>query len=354
MPEASIPLKQLEADLIAARNALRESDARFNTLADALPHMVWSALPDGDHDYFNQRWYEFTGVPPGSTDGQGWNGVFHPEDQERAWEVWRRSLATGEPYEIEYRLRHHSGEYRWTLGRATPMRNSQGKIVRWIGTCTDIDAAKRQTEQIEVLSRELSHRIKNIFAVIGSLISMSARQAPDHRDFATKIRQRIGALGRAHEFVRPHSDESRNPGIDTTFHALVAEILSPYPAYDAGRIAVSGEDELVDDRSATPLALLIHELATNATKYGSLSNERGSVSIATRVEDDDYVLEWTEIDGPPVSGEPAKTGFGTTLTEISIRDQLGGALERQWLMAGLKVTVRVPCANLRRRKALGE
>nr|WP_166175075.1 PAS domain-containing protein [Altererythrobacter segetis] len=344
----------MEADLIAARNALRESDARFNTLADALPHMVWSALPDGDHDYFNQRWYEFTGVPAGSTDGEGWNGVFHPDDQERAWEVWRRSLATGEPYEIEYRLRHHSGEYRWTLGRATPMCGADGRIVRWIGTCTDIDAAKRQAKQIEVLSRELSHRIKNIFAVVGSLISMSARQAPEHKEFASGIRQRIGALGRAHEFVRPHSEESRNPGIDTTLHALVAEILSPYPAFDAKRIEIGGSDEMVDDRSATPLALLIHELATNATKYGSLSNESGKVRITTGVADEDLVLEWSEVGGPAIAGEPERTGFGTVLSEISIRDQLGGEIDRRWEPGGLRVGVRVPCKNLRRRELSAE
>lgn len=353
-PETFILDDRLEADLIAARNALRESDARFNTLADALPHMVWSTLPDGDHDYFNQRWYEFTGVPAGSTDGEGWNGVFHPDDQGRAWAVWRHSLATGEPYEIEYRLRHHSGEYRWTLGRATPVRGAEGQIIRWIGTCTDIHAAKRQTEQIEVLSRELSHRIKNIFAVIGSLISMSARQAPEHREFAGRIRQRIGALGRAHEFVRPHSEESRQPGVDTTFHALVAEILSPYPAHDEGRIEIGGEDELVDDRSATPLALLIHELATNATKYGSLSNEQGKVHISTHVEGENYILEWEEAGGPPITGEPQKAGFGTALTEISIRDQLGGELRRDWAVQGLRVRVSVPCRNLRRRQASAE
>jgi PAS domain S-box-containing protein len=341
---------KLEADLVAARNALRDSDARFNTLADALPHMVWSTLPDGDHDYYNQRWYDFTGTSPGSTDGEGWNEMFHPDDRERAWATWRHSLQTGEPYEIEYRLRHRSGEYRWTLGRATPMRGSDGAIVRWIGTCTDINTAKRQTEQIEVLSRELSHRIKNIFAVVGSLISMSARQSPEHRDFASRIRQRIGALGRAHEFVRPHSEESRRPGIDTTLHALVAEILAPYPAYDAGRIEISGEDEPVDDRSATPLALLIHELATNATKYGSLSNETGRVQIGTHLDNRQFLLEWVEIGGPPVAAEPEKVGFGTTLTEISIRDQLGGSLAREWAEEGLRVIVRVPCENLRRQQ----
>jgi len=347
-PEVPIPVQQLEADLIAARNALRESDARFNTLADALPHMVWSALPDGDHDYFNARWYEFTGVPPGSTDGEGWNGMFHPDDRERAWTVWRRSLETGEPYEIEYRLRHRSGEYRWTLGRAMPVRGSDGRIVRWIGTCTDINDAKRQTEQIEILSRELSHRIKNIFAVIGSLISLSARQAGEHRPFAETIRQRISALGRAHEFVRPHSDASRQTGRAVTLHSLVAEILSPYPAFEEGRIGIAGDDVDVDDRSATPLALLIHELATNATKYGALSDESGLVELTTRLEDDFLSLEWRETGGPPVQGEPDKTGFGTVLSELSIHGQLAGRLSREWSSEGLRVNVRVPSENLRR------
>lgn len=130
---------------LTSRRSLRLSDrerdereAKFRVLADTMPQMVWSTLPDGFHDYYNARWYEFTGVAPGSTDGEGWNGMFHPEDQERAWSVWRKSLETGEPYEIEYRLRDAHGEYRWTLGRALPIRDADGKIMRWFGTCTDI------------------------------------------------------------------------------------------------------------------------------------------------------------------------------------------------------------------------
>ena len=110
---------------VAAREAeLAASERRFRVMTSAMPQMVWTTLPDGFHDYYNDRWYEFTGVPYGSTDGAGWNDMFHPDDQERAWTRWRHSLATGEPYEIEYRLRHHSGAYRWTLGprHADPRR----------------------------------------------------------------------------------------------------------------------------------------------------------------------------------------------------------------------------------------
>lgn len=331
------------------RDALFESDARFHTLADALPHMVWSTSPDGFHDYYNARWYEFTGVPYGSTDGEGWNGMFHPDDQERAWAAWRTSLAGGEPYEIEYRLRHRSGEYRWTLGRALPMRDSAGRIVRWIGTCTDIHEAKMQAEQVEILSRELSHRIKNIFAVVGGLIGLSARHDPAQKEFARQLQERIAALARAHEFVRPNSDESRGAGTTVTLRELLARLLAPYPAYADGRISIAGSDLPVDDRSATPLALLVHELATNAAKYGSLGNADGRVSLDLASTGDRLILTWQEQGGPEVAGEPETTGFGTTLAKIAINQQLEGELEREWFPGGLRVRATVPVAALRRK-----
>ncbi|HYD97176.1 MAG TPA: PAS domain S-box protein [Noviherbaspirillum sp.] len=158
-----------------AELALKESEAKFRTIANAMPQMVWSTLPDGFHDYYNDQWYKFTGAPYGSTDGEGWNDMFHPDDQERAWNVWRHSLATGEPYEIEYRLRHHSGDYRWTLGRALPVRDDSGAIVRWMGTCTDIHDQKLAQYALQVSDRRkdeflamLAHELRNPLAPISS------------------------------------------------------------------------------------------------------------------------------------------------------------------------------------------
>ena len=340
-----------DEQLTAARNALRESDLKFKTLADAFPHMVWSTLPDGFHDYYNARWYEFTGVPDGSTDGEAWNGMFHPEDQDRAWARWRHSLETGEPYEIEYRLRHRSGDYHWVLGRAMPIRDASGKIIRWMGTCTDIHAQKEQAEQNEILGRELSHRIKNIFAVISGLVGLSARQQPEHRDFARSLQQRIASLGRAHEYVRPHSEQSAPEIISGSLHAVMAEILSPYPALEEGRIAIGGEDFTIDDRAATPIALLAHELATNAVKYGSLSVPDGKVAIRTERVDDAMRLTWIERDGPVVTGAPTREGFGTRLAELSIVNQLGGQFVRDWPAEGMEATATVPLARLSRELA---
>lgn len=137
-------------DLRVPTDAPSDSDTSFRVWADTMPQMVWSTLPDGHHDYYNARWYEYTGVPLQSTDGEGWNAMFHPDDQDAAWERWRYCLKTGAPYEVEYRLRRHDGIYRWTLGRAMPIRDAAGCITRWIGTCTDINDQK---EAAQVLAR---------------------------------------------------------------------------------------------------------------------------------------------------------------------------------------------------------
>ena len=131
-----------------AQNALRESEERFRAIANSIDQLIWATRPDGFHDYYNQRWYEYTGVPEGSTDGAGWSEMFHPGDREHAWKTWRRCLETGEPYHIEYRLRHRSGQYRWVLGRAQPVYDEHGQITRWYGTCTDIHDLKQAQEEL--------------------------------------------------------------------------------------------------------------------------------------------------------------------------------------------------------------
>jgi diguanylate cyclase (GGDEF)-like protein/PAS domain S-box-containing protein len=134
-----------------AEKAHEENEARLKRIIDAVPHIVWSALPDGHNDFHNQRWYEFSGLPLGSALGDQWRVAVHPEDQERTRVRWRHSLVTGEPYEVEYRLRDHTGEYRWALVRAVPLRNEHGEIERWLGTCTDIHKAKESEERYRAL-----------------------------------------------------------------------------------------------------------------------------------------------------------------------------------------------------------
>ncbi|MFN4209714.1 MAG: PAS domain-containing protein [Devosia sp.] len=328
--------------------ALAESELRFRTLADTMPQMVWSTLPDGFHDYYNARWYEFTGVPVGSTDGEGWNNMFHPDDQERARKVWHHSLATGEPYNIEYRLRHHSGKYRWTLGLALPIRDAAGQIVRWFGTCTDIHETKLVAEERELVAQELSHRIKNIFAVLTSIISLSARGRPEVKTFADELRQRIYALGEAHDFVRPHSHVSQPPENQGSLKSLISRLMQPYRQDGAERVIFLGEDTEIDDGAATPLALLFHELGTNAAKYGALSVDGGRVELTGRRDGEHYHLSWKELAGPFIGGDAELAGFGSRLISLSIEGQLRGKLERKWEADGLRVDIDLPVDALRR------
>ncbi len=321
-----------------AESAQVAAQAELDTLTNAMPQMVWATRPDGYHDFYNAQWYRFTGMPEGSTDGEEWNGMFHPDDQERAWDRWRHSLRTGEAYEIEYRLRHCSGTYRWVLGRALPVRDGDGRIVRWIGTCTDIDSAKRAAEQNDILSRELSHRIKNIFAIISGLIRMSARQMPAMRRFADDLAKRIAALGAAHDLARPHSDVSRPTVGDATLHHVLRELLSPYADR---QWRVTGDDVPLDDRGATPIALIFHELATNAAKYGALSTTDGQVAIETRHDGEQVAIDWRETGGPAIEHVPDTAGFGTRLAALSIEQQLAGTITRDWRRDGLLVRIEV-------------
>jgi len=131
---------------------LRESREQFRAIVETMPHFVWSARPDGYLDYYNERWYEYTGMPRTPDQGWNWKLYVHSDDLDRTVAAWERSLATGEPYDLEYRVRRGSdGSYRWFLGRALPIRDDRGEITRWFGTCTDIDEQRRVGEVREAL-----------------------------------------------------------------------------------------------------------------------------------------------------------------------------------------------------------
>jgi PAS domain S-box-containing protein len=159
-----------------AEEALQQSELNFRTLADTMPQIIWTAQPDGYIDYYNQRWYDYTGMNFEQTQGWGWKPVLHPDDLQMCLDTWHESVRTGKPYQIEYRFRRaNDGQYRWHLGRAFPLRNENGQIVKWFGSNTDIDDNKRtevtlqnalQQQQIAREEAERANRIKDEFLAV--------------------------------------------------------------------------------------------------------------------------------------------------------------------------------------------
>jgi PAS domain S-box-containing protein len=325
--------------------ALEESRASLATIVDSVDQIIWTARPDGYHDFFNRRWYEFTGAEPGTTDGEGWACLFHPDDRDRTFARWKHSLATGEPYEIEYRMRHHSGVYRWMLGRAHAVRGEDGRVLRWMGTCTDIHERKASAEQLELAGKELSHRIKNIFAVVSGLVALTARRFPGCQDFADELLDHLTTLGEAHDYARPHGRDGEPAEGNATVLGLTRRLLRPYALGACERVELSGDDVPIAPGAVTPFSLAVHELATNAAKYGAFASSGGQVSVRGERAGDRFVLHWCERGGATVQ-PPQRTGFGTRLVDLSLRDQLAGELTRTWHPEGLEVHVSVPMERL--------
>lgn len=161
------------------------------------------------------------------------------------------------------------------------------------------------------------------------------------------------ALGRAHDFVRPHSPQSRPKAPQDSLHGLLGDLFDAYRQDEAPRVHLSGDDVRVDDRSATPLALLFHELATNAAKYGALSVMTGAVDLRVERHEDMVRLYWCEHGGPSVTTPPAHAGFGSQLVELSAVRQLGGQVAREWRPEGLRVMIDVPLASFSRQAGIG-
>jgi diguanylate cyclase (GGDEF)-like protein/PAS domain S-box-containing protein len=140
-------------------NLARERELYFQTMAEAVPEIIWTADPNGVDDFFNQKCFDYTGLTFEEIRGSGWINFVHPEDAEGTFSRWQKALGDGQPYEVEYRLRGRDGNYRWFLGRANPIRNSAGEIIKWFGTCTDIENQK-QSQQI--LEEQILERTKQL------------------------------------------------------------------------------------------------------------------------------------------------------------------------------------------------
>jgi PAS domain S-box-containing protein len=201
-----------------------------------------------------------------------------------------------------------------------------------------------------MLFREMGHRIRNLFALASSVVALSARFAQTPQDMAATVRDRLDALARAHDLTLPNFvDAAEQTEARTTLHTLLRTIVSPYDDavhQNGERVSIYGPDVPVSSDAVASLALLLHEFATNAAKFGALSSPTGHVEVTCEIAGDELRVAWQERGGPTLVGPAQREGFGTLLGHATVRRQLGGSIARDWNSTGLTIRLVVPLARL--------
>jgi two-component sensor histidine kinase len=261
----------------------------------------------------------------------------HPADLERVRSAFSATRAVVGAYEIDFRILAGS-DMRWISARGQgDDADIDDRIM--FGIFLDVTQRKQAEEANELLAGEMSHRVKNLLQIATALTQITYRSTATKEDMAQELTNRLMALGRAQELVRPVPGRQNQA---TLLGDLISVLLAPYDEKGASvRIRVSVPKMNVGERSSTTLALVIHELATNSAKYGALSVASGTLDVSCNANDDEVLVMWTERGGPPIAAPAMLDGFGSKLVERSMAAQLGGAIAFDWSEEGVVVTLRM-------------
>ena len=321
------------------RAQLEESELRFRMLADNISQLAWIGDRSGWLFWYNQRWLDYTGTTVEDMQGWGWNKVQHPDHLGRVTERWQQHLASGERWEDTFPLRGADGKYRWFLSRAVPVKDVRGNIAYWFGTNTDITEMREAEERIELLMLEVNHRSKNMLAIVQAL---ARRTAAHGEDFIQRLESRIQALS-ANQDLLVNCAWSNVPVCDMvrTQLAMLGEA--------AHQVTTEGPVVMLSPGAAESLAMAIHEMATNAVKYGALSSAAGRVEVTWTLEPGEsgemFSIAWRERGGPPAR-EPKARGFGTRIIADVPRGKLLAEVAMDFAPEGFSWSLRCPAKNV--------
>lgn len=309
------------------------SERQFRILADSIPQLAWMAEADGRIFWFNNRWYDYTGLCPEAL--ADWPSALDPESEPAARRHWAECLSAGTPIETEYQLRGRDGRLRPFLTRIVPLRDSDKRIYGWVGTHVEISEQRRREEHIRQINAELSHRTKNLLAVVMAMASQTARGTDDVGEFQARFAERLRALQQCHDLL------VRDNWQGASFEDLVAAQLEPFGEASIGRFRKSGPPVMLKPEAVQNIGLALHELATNALKYGALSVPEGEVSIEWSSMADRLRVDWRESGGPLVRA-PERRGFGHVVLERGVPQALGGEATLDFAPSGVTWTLEFP------------
>jgi len=327
-------VRERTAELERSTRRLQRSEARRNIALAAGKMGSWDwDLIRGDCAW-DEGQKRIFGVDPASFEitPASFRKLIHRDDWKIVRQAVRQARKDAGSHQIEFRICHPDGGIRWCLGTAAASRDAFSRVSRISGVTIDITDRKETEERQLLLAREVDHRAKNALAVMQAIISLT--RADNIKQFVATVEGRVQALARAHCLL----SESRWRGANIV--ELIEEELAPYRATNFDRVRISGESLSLNPSTAQALALALHELATNAAKYGALSLPSGKVDIVWELTGVTLQLRWTESGGPAI--EQTVSGFGTRVIKASVEGQLGGDVEFDWRRDGLCCTISFP------------
>jgi PAS domain S-box-containing protein len=323
-----------------AEAALRESEARFRHMADSAPALIWMSDETGQIVFANLHYDYIFGRPATEMLEDGWRDVVHPEDLPGFEQAFFEAFAARRPFRTEVRVRDRHGDVRWLRCECVPRFDDTQRFLGYTGCNVDITEAKVAEERRDLLIHELNHRVKNTLATVQSIAAQTLRNTGTAAEAKEAIEGRLIALSRAHDVLTRESWE----GAD--LYEIAAQAVAPYASQGENRLHLNGARVRVPPRMALALAMALQELATNAVKYGALSNDTGAISLTWHVEQGEPArlqLRWEESGGPPVQA-PTRRGFGSRLIERSLAQDLDGTARIAFSTTGVVCTVDAPLA----------
>lgn len=319
-----------------------ESRLRSATMAAGVG--LWSWNVDTDEFTLDDRSCELWGVPNiGTTTFETLSSRIHPQDLDRVRSAFHETRDLLGLYEIDFRILVED-QVRWISARGQGTDDGiVGRIL--FGVFLDVSMRKKAEIARDIITQEMDHRIKNLFAITSALTRVSFKATDTKEEMAADLSERLQALSRAHSLIRPDPNRKHN---STGLKELLTVLLSPYADKNssANNLRVSAPDINVCEGAATALALITHELATNSVKYGALSVEGGSLTVRCVDTEGDVLILWTERGGPPVVAPYERKGFGSRLVSSNVSERLDGELNVDWQAEGIVVKIRVKKARL--------
>ncbi len=330
-----------------AENAVRGAEERYRLAARATNDAIWDWDLASDHILWNEAVRNLFGYAADAVGPSGawWKARIHPEDRERVVAGIHAVIGDSiEHWTDEYRFLKADGTYAHVLDRGYVLRDAAGQAMRMIGAMLDITARKRAEEHQRLLTGELQHRVKNTLAMVQAIANQTFRNAVDLEAAREAFSARLILLGRAHDILT-RASWTEAPITDVVDGALAVHQGGVRP-----RIRVSGPGVRLAARPALALAMALHELATNAAKYGALSNAEGSVDLRWHVVQEAaeprFCLTWSELGGPPILAPPVRRGFGSRLIERSFAAEVGGEVRLTFAPTGLVCRLEAPLASM--------